>query len=78
MTKPYFLPKMKQIAIYAAGTLMMMVAAFLILSGHPAYIIAGFLLSATLYKSGSTKYGRKFWRTWHRVNFSIIKYYESI
>ncbi len=68
---------MKSIAIYAAGALLMMVAAILILSGHPACTIAGLAFGYALYKSGSTKYGRKFWRAWHRVNLSIVKTYSE-
>lgn len=68
---------MKLIAIYAAGTFLMMVAAALILSGHPAYTVAGILFAYALYISGCTKYGRKFWRAWHKVNLTIIKTYSE-
>ena len=68
---------MKQLSIYTLGCILMGIAAILILSGHPAYSIAGLLFAFALYKSGSTKHGRKFWRAWHRVNLSIVKTYQE-
>ena len=68
---------MKSIAIYAAGTLLMIFAAVLILSGHPACTITGLLFAYALYISGCTKYGRKFWRAWHKVNLTIVKTYSE-
>lgn len=68
---------MKQLFIYALGCTFIGIAAILILSGHPAYTIAGILFAYALYKSGSTKRGRKFWRAWHRVNIAIVRTYSE-
>lgn len=68
---------MKGFAVYTIGLAVIGVAFMLTFSGEAVYCFAGLIMWAAVWKSGRTKFGHRFWRAWHRVNFRITNIFDA-